>query len=341
MRMAAAKWVWVAAIAACVIAAFPARGFAQDAGGAKTLSLRTDDGLVVADCSMEKAEELMEKMAAMDNPPSAGRDVYRWLLSNNIPADSIRIYLGKTAAGGADSKKTGMKWTVSGLREAERRGEIPAISGLELFEAYMILRSAGYEVFLSEKDIKKTQTAMGLKHTIFALSFAFQNGYHGIYVDGKDYSRAETGYNIVTIPSGGEVVDKSVGYSLYVDVDAGRKMADFLNGLPKDTIVLASINHGPGVFLTSAAVSALQQCGSAESPDPEVLSSHAMIGKKGMAPGTAIEKSTVNAGSNVIYFSDDLYVDVSDLEKVFPGGSGRAIILTGTGADDKTYVYSD
>lgn len=327
-------------VIALALAALLFSGAALGEGGAKTLSLRTDDGLVVADCSIEKAEEMMGIMAGLANPPSTGREVYKWLIGNGVSADSIRIYLEKRS-GGADSKNAGMKWRAASLRDAERGGVIPSITGLEIFEAYMMLRSAGYEVYLSKDDFNRENSPIQIKHTIFVLSYAFQSGYHGIYVDGKDYSRAEIGYNIVTIPPDGGEVSDSAGYSLYVDVDGGRKMADFLNGLPNGTFVLASINHGPGVFLSGAAVQALHGCGSVESPDPEVLSSHAMIGKKGMAPGTAIEKSAVNAGSNVIYFNEDLYVDVTSLESRFSGASARAVVLTGTDADDMAYVYSE
>lgn len=307
----------------------------------KTMSLRTNDGLVVVDCTTDRAEELLGIMATLASPPSSNRDVYKWLLQYNTPADTIRIYMDKNNADSVSAGIPDMKWKSMDLLSAERQGAIPSISGLEIFEAYLMLRSSGFSVLLSSADVERSKAELDLKHTVFVLSYAFQSGYHGIYVDGKDHSRAEIGYNIVTIPPDGGGVDQSTGYSLYVDTSGGIKMAEFLNGLPDGTFVLASINHGPGVFLTGDAIKALHACGSAVVPDPEVLSSHAMIGKKGMPSGSAIEKAAVNAGSNIIYFNKDLFVDVSGIEKVDLSSYGRTVVLTGTEPGDRVFIYTD
>jgi len=305
----------------------------------KTLSLRTPEGMLVADCPLSLIPRLTALLREESTPLADNRSLFLWLIDKGIPADSIRIYVSETRkpdTGGLPD----MKWKKTTVGAAARDGEIPDITGRELYEAYMIIRATGAEVYLDENTVPRRGGPGLLPHTVFVFSSGYLNGQHAIFVDGADLSKDGSSYNIVAFSPDGSAVAASENFNLFQSPENGRRMSDFLNAMPEGTVVLVSIKSGPGVFLSPDAVRALRAFGSGVALDPEVLSSHAMIGKKGWASGAALETTAVNMGSSVIYFEDRLFVDPETAGAGIAALGGQAVILSGAAPDSPISIFS-
>ncbi|HOO55368.1 MAG TPA: interleukin-like EMT inducer domain-containing protein [bacterium] len=299
-----------------------------------TLSIRTKDGLAVVEAQESEIENWKTGLAGMKNPPSTNLEVLSWLLEEGVEPQRIRLYLnlaGKISSIG----RQGLEWEKTTIKQAVRSGQIPNLTSRPLHEVYTMLRSAGISVLLSDK-LKNDNIQSHHDRTIFVLSSAFHNGREGIFVDGRNLSKGGIGYNIVAYPPDGDAISET--FELYDKPDDGPRMASFLNSLPEGTYIAAEVNFGPGVFLSGGAISALQSYGSMENLDPELLSSHAMIGKKGLASGLATEVSEVNLGSSVIEFSDDIFVGTDRLENIIGVSVGKTVVITGTEPSDIIYI---
>ncbi len=306
----------------------------------RTLTIRTSDGLIVIESIEADLITITEKLGATPDRPGTNKQLFSWLVDNGAKASSIRIYIEASAQSEKSAGLPPVGWTDTSVAEAEASGIIPAVSGKTLYEAYMLLRTAGFEFYLMEGAVGKSPFSDMLNHTVFVLSSGAWNGYFGIYVDGVKYSKNSSGYHIVSFSPGGNGVESSRGFNMFVDPEAGYKMAEFLNNLPPGTFIAAAVNIGPGVFFPQAAADALHSFGSLTEPDPEILSSHAMIGRKGLEPGGAFEEEDINLGVGVVVFDSALYVNPNEVETLFTNKSGRAAVLSGTGPDDRIMVYS-
>lgn len=331
-----AALVLLPAVATCAPAAADAA-----AALSRTLSIRTSDGLAVIEGTELELFEIKQKLRlARDDRPATNKQLFSWLVSNAVDAANVRIYVKSTpqteqARGIPASELT--ETTVAG---AEASGLIPAISGMPLHEAYMTLRAAGFDFYLMEGSVPKSPFSDVLEHTIFALSSAAGNGHFGIYIDGIERSAGTETYNIVSLGDDGRRVEASRGFNMYAQPEEGYRMLEFIRSLPERTFIVAAIKTGPGVFFPPAAGDVLRTFGSVVSNDPQVLTSHAMIGRKGLQPGDALEAQDVNLGAYVTVFDSSLYVDPGALDTAFAGASGRAAVLSGTGPDDAIIIYT-
>ncbi len=305
-----------------------------------TLSLRGEDGLVVIEAPVADIKNWESKLAGPPSPPSTIKGIFKWLVGNGAPARSIRLYgnlSGKPESGG----RRAPAWIKTTVREAALAGDIPDIAGRELFEAYMLMRAAGEKAFfIKAVDAADSASASvdGFPHSIFVMSSAASNGHFGIYVDGARVSTSNTGYNLVAFTPDGKSITRTIGFNLYGDPGDGDRMADFLNSQPEGTYLAAAVNIGPGVFLTLDAVNALHKYGAKESPDTQLLSSHAMFGRKGWARGMAFEAAAVNLASRIIVFGSAMFVSEAELPDLSGNEGRRLFALTGTGPDDPLFI---
>lgn len=312
----------------------------EKGGRVVTFSLRTEDGLVVLDAGEAEIREWKRLLDETPVAPSTSIELFKWLTDRGARADSIRLYAASFVS--SESVRIGahpLAWKKTNVGTAVRSGEIPDITGRKPYEAYMMIRASGERFFILDQS---GGSGGGLKpaisRSVFIMSSASGNGIDGIYVDGVNCSKGSKGYNIVAFSPDGTAVSGVGSFDLFSDPDAGGKMAGFLNGMPDGTFIAVAVRHGPGVFLTSDAVEALRGYGSKVYLDPEILASHAMFGRKGWPPGTALEASEVNLGSSVPVYDRSIYVGESQLEELSVEQSGRIVALSGTDEDDLVYI---
>jgi hypothetical protein len=106
-----------------------------------------------------------------------------------------------------------------------------------------------------------------------------------------DASAGRRGYNLAAIdPKSGALLDMQ-GFDTTANSFEADRMAQFIEGLPDDVIVLGAARGEAGTALNDRAVQALASLGSTVDLRATPGSGHALIGVKGAAPGAAAEET--------------------------------------------------
>ena len=109
-----------------------------------------------------------------------------------------------------------------------------------------------------------------------------------IYVDGRDLSPDQRGYNLVALlPGQGEI--RPANFDTHADAAASGRMAAWIAGLPAGTVVAGAVRDEAAMNLKPEAIQALQTLGVAGDLRGKFRWGHALIGVKGLAPGSASE----------------------------------------------------
>jgi hypothetical protein len=110
-----------------------------------------------------------------------------------------------------------------------------------------------------------------------------------LYVDGRDVSPGERGYNLAVVdPATGEV-RAAAAFDTHGDEAAAHALAAFLDAVPGGMLVLGAVNDEASLRLTEEAVQALRSVGVQGDLRGKFRWGHAFIGAKGAAPGQALE----------------------------------------------------
>ena len=305
------------------------------------LSVQTEDGLVVLHGAQSVLSEVRDALNQEMIPGAKNRDMLHFIYPRWSETQVRAAAYTAVPRSGYGGQPEYVPLRESTVAEAVRLGDIPMITNKPLYEAYMLFRMNGDTMML----LGDSPSGPGkLDHTVFVFSSTQGVGLLGIYVDGKDAMSThtnESGYSFAVMdPQGDKVVDMRE-FHTFSEGDSGQRMEQFLNGLAAESVVLGTVNGGPGVFLTGGAVAALRACGSANDPDPEILSTHAFIGRKGLAPGAAIEATALNSPAYVVLFGDTLYVPEARARMLTPAPGHRLVALAGTAPGDKVILLGD
>jgi interleukin-like EMT inducer protein len=112
-----------------------------------------------------------------------------------------------------------------------------------------------------------------------------------IHVNGREWAVNRRGYNVVAIdPVSGDVLSSELYDTLVSPGESGR-LAAAISRLTTGTIVAVAVKDEASGALTGEAVAALQSLGGTEDIRGRYRVSHLLVGVKGAAPGTAIERS--------------------------------------------------
>jgi hypothetical protein len=109
-----------------------------------------------------------------------------------------------------------------------------------------------------------------------------------ILVNGDERSPHVRGYNLVAIAPDGAVLEPGA-FDTFYDPDASRWLAVWILALPRGTIVAGAVHDEASGWLSAEAVDALHQLGVASDLRGRFRASHAFVGVKGAATGTAVE----------------------------------------------------
>jgi hypothetical protein len=108
-----------------------------------------------------------------------------------------------------------------------------------------------------------------------------------IYVNGVDVSPNQRGYNLAVISPQGEV--QTASFDTHLDPGASAALAEFIAAVPQGHMVAAAVADEASMHLSEEAVAALRSVGAAGDLRGKFRWSHALIGVKGSAPGSALE----------------------------------------------------
>ncbi len=110
-----------------------------------------------------------------------------------------------------------------------------------------------------------------------------------IFVDGRDISPNRRGYNLAVLDAASGRVLEVANFDTHLDPTASERLIRFVEGLPQGAIVAAAAMDEASMNLSEPAAQALGAIGMAGSVRGRFRWSHAAVGVKGAAPGSAAE----------------------------------------------------
>jgi hypothetical protein len=111
-----------------------------------------------------------------------------------------------------------------------------------------------------------------------------------VRVNAVEHARNGRGYNLVALNRGGRVLAVAA-FDTFFDPSAPGRLAAWVDGLPAGTIVAGAVKDDASGRLDSVAVRALRTLGVLGDVRGRFRESHAFVGVKGAAPGTALERA--------------------------------------------------
>lgn len=112
-----------------------------------------------------------------------------------------------------------------------------------------------------------------------------------IFVNGVDAAPNARGYNVVVVNPQTGAVESRAAFDTFASTEESARLAQFIDRIPSGKIVAVAVRDEASRFLTAEAVSALRSIGAQEDLRGAAhwRWSHAVIGVKGAAPGSAVE----------------------------------------------------
>jgi len=113
-----------------------------------------------------------------------------------------------------------------------------------------------------------------------------------IYVNGVDAAPNTRGYNLVVIHEHTGAVQARAAFDTFASADASARLAQFITQIPQGRIVAVAVRDEASRYLTQDAVDALRSIGARADLRGKWRWSHAVIGAKGAAAGSAWEATS-------------------------------------------------
>ncbi|MEW5947015.1 MAG: interleukin-like EMT inducer domain-containing protein [bacterium] len=298
----------------------------------ETLTVRTTDGLILVSGAYDELKPLSDRLAADAPAKRSTAETLLMLKDSAVPADGIQVFF----SGGTASPANKPAPRMMALADAVREGIVPDVIGLEIYDALTLLRMNGVEgAVLGEPPAKSHlagKASVSLRSSMVGLRPS------RIFVNGKSYKPSSVGYTLVVMAPGGSGVVASRSFNTYESPDENDRMADFLREQPAGAVLVGVSFLGSGVFMTTAA-DALREYGLLVPINPEVPTSHAFIGVKGLPPGGGVEATANNQDSTIVLLAEDLYVRESEIGGFTAHPGGLAAVLSGTEPGSTVYVF--
>jgi hypothetical protein len=110
-----------------------------------------------------------------------------------------------------------------------------------------------------------------------------------IYVDGRNVSPDERGYNVVVLDAATGAVERTGHFDTFASEEGSVRLAEFIAEIPNGKIVAVAVEDEASLSLAEEAVLALRTIGGEVDLRDMFRWAHAMIGVKGAEPGQALE----------------------------------------------------
>jgi hypothetical protein len=110
-----------------------------------------------------------------------------------------------------------------------------------------------------------------------------------IYVDGRNVSPDQRGYNVVVLDPMTGAVEETGQFDTFASEEESARLAEFLAGIPQGRIVAVAVEDEASLHLAEAVVKALRTIGAEGDLRDLFRWGHAVIGVKGAEPGQALE----------------------------------------------------
>jgi len=143
---------------------------------------------------------------------------------------------------------------------------------------------------IRDGDYSVGQTSVSSPVNILVKSAGEEVGDFGhIYVDGRNVSLDERGYNVVVLDPASGALEARGHFDTFASEEESTRLAEFITGIPDGRIVAVAVEDEASLHLTEEAVLALRTIGAREDLRDMFRWEHALIGVKGAEPGQALE----------------------------------------------------
>ncbi len=113
-----------------------------------------------------------------------------------------------------------------------------------------------------------------------------------IFANGVDVSLNQRGYNVVVMDASSGRVDARAVFDTFDSESESARLAQFISEIPAGKIVAVAARDEISRHLTPEAVNAFRSIGAAQDLAGKWRWSHAILGVKGAAPGSALEAAS-------------------------------------------------
>jgi hypothetical protein len=197
------------------------------------------------------------------------------------PGQRMRIEVNGDEAGAIDMDSGWMEYEVA----LDGSVVVPGLNELWLrFEATY----PADQLQLSPRTIGETGVAAPVNLAVESAGQEVGDFGH-IYVDGRDVSPNQRGYNVAVVHPETGAVEKTASFDTHLDEAASADMARFLLSAPPGRIVAVAAADEASRLLDQEAVDALRGIGAAGDLRGRFRWGHAIIGVQGAPPGSAVE----------------------------------------------------
>jgi hypothetical protein len=198
-----------------------------------------------------------------------------------LPGQRMRVEVNGVEAGVDDMAPGWMDYEVA----MDGSTVVPGLN--EVWLRFEATYPAG-QLELSPRTIGETRVAAPVNLAVESAGQEVGDFGH-IFVNGRDVSPNERGYNVAIIdPETGDV-EQTASFDTHLDESASKEMARFLLSAPPGWIVAVAAADEASRLLGQEAVDALRGIGAAGDLRGKYRWGHAIVGVQGATPGSALE----------------------------------------------------
>ena len=214
--------------------------------------------------------------------------------------------------------------------------------GITLYDVARFLEAAGVPVFHPPVPVGIAGVTSPVDlHLLSSTGAPSKRDF--LRVSDRDVSNHGRGYNLAAIdPRTGVVADVG-SFDTWLRIDANKKLADFVSGIPEGYIVAGTINDAGAASLRAEGRNALKELGVTRFPDR--WWAHAFIGVKGAPPGSAIEslgdRAAVALGvlaSSILQGTPEAEIERVVIAAALKAPTGIAVYLESLDEDDRIVI---
>jgi hypothetical protein len=172
---------------------------------------------------------------------------------------------------------------------------VPVLSGVEGWRAGVNEIILQFDALVPVASVRAGDYAIGMTGIAAPVSIVVSSAgnevgdFAHVYVNGVDAAPNARGYNVVVINERTGAVEASAAFDTFASEKESARLAQFIAEIPNGKIVAVAVRDEASRFLTEDAVNALRPIGAERDLRGKFRWSHAIIGVKGAASGSAWE----------------------------------------------------
>lgn len=260
-------------------------------------------------------------------------ELYNFLIQQNITGiTDISYFLSPQI------KIQQEKFITLTIKEAQAKGLIPYIENKNIVLAKKILQEIGFTVLFNPTPIGTTGIFSPVD--IFVESAGVYVGnYANIYVEEKNVSLNQRGFNIVVLDNVSGKVEQTVSFDTWLSESESLKMTKFIKNIPANKIVICAVKDEGAKKFSEDNFKAIKSLGGKINFKGYRHFSYILVGVKGAPAGSALEN--LSSFPLAVYIYKNLFKDLNALLQEKLSAGEKIIYLTDTQKNSPVQITTD